>query len=109
MGCEIERASRKAAFAVLTLLLLAAPPSLAGLEGSRPEQRGGPDDDQYYQIYKGRVTVPVANALGLPCHLLKGPDDYRLIEGAARQAYLARIPVVVLMTRAALLGGGEKP
>jgi sulfopyruvate decarboxylase subunit alpha len=72
-------------------------------------QRGGPDDDQYYQIYKGRVTVPVANALGLPCHLLKGTDDYHLIEGAARQAYLARIPTVVLMTRAALLGGGEKP
>jgi sulfopyruvate decarboxylase subunit alpha len=69
-------------------------------------QRGGPDDDQYYQIYKGRVTVPVANALGLPCHVLNGTDDYYLIEGAARQAYLARVPVVVLMTRAALLDGG---
>jgi sulfopyruvate decarboxylase subunit alpha len=72
-------------------------------------QRGGPDDDQYYQIYKGRVTVPVANSLGLPCHVLNGDGDYHLIEGAACQAYLARVPVVVLMTRAALLAGGEKP
>jgi sulfopyruvate decarboxylase subunit alpha len=72
-------------------------------------QRGGPDDDQYYQIYKGRVTVPVASALGLPCHVLNGDGDYHLIEGAACQAYLARIPTVVLMTRAALLGGGAAP
>jgi sulfopyruvate decarboxylase subunit alpha len=72
-------------------------------------QRGGPDDDQYYQIYKGRVTVPVANALGLPCHVLTGADDYHLIEDAARQAHLARMPVAVLLTRDALLGGGEGP
>ncbi len=72
-------------------------------------QRGGPDDDQYYQIYKGRVTIPVGNALGLPCHVLNGDGDYPLIEDAARQAYLARLPVVVLMTRGALLGGIEGP
>jgi sulfopyruvate decarboxylase subunit alpha len=72
-------------------------------------QRGGPDDDQYYQIYKGRATAPVASALGLPCHVLNGADDYHLIEDSARQAYLARMPVAVLMTRQALLGGGEEP
>jgi sulfopyruvate decarboxylase subunit alpha len=72
-------------------------------------QRGGADDDQYYQIYKGRVTVPVANALGLPCHVLTGAGDFHLIEHASRQSYLARMPVVVLMTRNALLGGGEGP
>jgi sulfopyruvate decarboxylase subunit alpha len=72
-------------------------------------QRGGPDDNQYYQIYKGKVTVPVANALGLPCHTLAGPQDYYVIEQASRQAYLARSPVVLLFTRRALLGDGQGP
>lgn len=70
-------------------------------------QRGGPDDDQYYQIYKGRVTIPVVNALGLACHILTGPGDYHLIEAGSRQAFLARMPVVLFFTRAALLGDGE--
>ena len=72
-------------------------------------QRGGPDDNQYYQIYKGKVTVPVAHALGLPCHTLAGPEDYHLIEQGSRQAFLARLPVVLLLMRRALLGDDLEP
>jgi sulfopyruvate decarboxylase subunit alpha len=68
-------------------------------------QRGDADDNQYYQIYKGRVTVPVIEALGLPYHVVAGPDDYHLIEDASRQASLARMPAVLLFTKQALLGG----
>lgn len=71
-------------------------------------QRGGADDDQYYQVYKGRVTAPVARAIGLPCHMIAGVGDYRLIEEGARQAYLARSPVVLLLERQALLGDGAR-
>ena len=66
--------------------------------------RGGVDDDQYYQVYKGRVTAPVLDAIGLPYHWVRGPDDYRLIGEADRQARLARVPVALLFTRAAVLG-----
>jgi len=68
-------------------------------------QRGGHDDDQYYQIYKGRVTVPVIEALNLPYHHVDTPDQYHIIEGAYRQAVLARMPVAVLLSRRALMGG----
>lgn len=71
-------------------------------------QRGGPDDDQYYQVYKGRVAAPVARAIGLPCHVIAGQDDYHLIEEGARQARLARSPVVLLLNRRALLGDSAK-
>ena len=67
-------------------------------------QRGGVDDDQYYQIYKGRVTAPVLDAIGLPHHLVRGPGDYRLIAEADRQARLARLPVALLFGKAALVG-----
>jgi sulfopyruvate decarboxylase subunit alpha len=70
-------------------------------------QRGGADDDQYYQVYKGRVTIPVLDALGLPYHAVTGPDDYGLIEQTSRQAFLARRPAVLLFTRRALLGEGR--
>ncbi len=65
-------------------------------------QRGGTDDDQYYQIYKGRVTVPVLEALGLPYHLATTREDIALIPGARMQAYLSRGPVAVLLSKEAL-------
>jgi sulfopyruvate decarboxylase subunit alpha len=71
--------------------------------------RGGPDDNQYYQIYKGKVTLPVATALGLPCHMVVGIEDYHLIEQGFRQAYLARSPVALLFMRKALLGDDTEP
>jgi sulfopyruvate decarboxylase subunit alpha len=64
--------------------------------------RGGAEDNQYYQVYKGRVTVPVLNALGLPHHWVIGATDYRLIGLAHRQAQLARAPVLLLFDRLAL-------
>jgi sulfopyruvate decarboxylase subunit alpha len=67
-------------------------------------QRGGFDDDQYYQVYKGRVTAPVLDAIGVPYESVRGPADYELIADAQRQAQLARRPVALLFTRAALLG-----
>jgi len=66
-------------------------------------QRGGHDDDQYYQIYKGRVTVPVLDAIGIPYHFVDGPEDFHIIEQASQQAYLARTPVAVLLSRSALV------
>jgi sulfopyruvate decarboxylase subunit alpha len=69
--------------------------------------RGRQDDGYYYQMYKGRVTVPVLDAIGLSHHLVAGPADLDLIEEAAREADLARRPVVLLFTRRALLGDVE--
>jgi sulfopyruvate decarboxylase subunit alpha len=65
-------------------------------------QRGGTDDDQYYQIYKGKVTVPVLEALRLPYHVAKTSDDVALIPDAYRQATLSRGPVAVLLSKDAL-------
>jgi sulfopyruvate decarboxylase subunit alpha len=70
-------------------------------------QRGGIDDDQYYQVYKSRVTVPVLEAIGLPHHAVLGPHDYGLIASAQRQAWLARLPVALLFHRAALMSDDE--
>jgi sulfopyruvate decarboxylase subunit alpha len=70
--------------------------------------RGGAEDNQYYQVYKGRVTVPVLNALGLPHHGVIGPADYRLIGLARRQAELARLPVLLLFDRLALVGDDNR-
>ncbi|MFO1286028.1 MAG: hypothetical protein U1F49_05535 [Rubrivivax sp.] len=36
-------------------------------------QRGSFDDNQYYQMYKGRVAEPLLSALGLPYHVIDGP------------------------------------
>jgi len=67
-------------------------------------QRGGAEDNQYYQVYKGRVTVPVLDALRLPHHAVAEPGQYKLIGQAQRQAQLARVPVLLLFDRLALLG-----
>jgi len=68
-------------------------------------QRGEADDNQYYQVYKGRVTEPVLRAMGLPYHRISGPEHYALIGAALQQAELSRMPVALLLSRAALLGG----
>jgi sulfopyruvate decarboxylase subunit alpha len=64
--------------------------------------RGGHDDGYYYQTYKHRVITPVLDALGLPHHTLRTPDDLGIIPDAARQAWLSRRPVVLLAHRDAL-------
>jgi sulfopyruvate decarboxylase subunit alpha len=66
--------------------------------------RGDFDDNQYYQMYKGRVCEPVLDAMGLPHHVIDGPDELSLIEDGARQAFLNRLPVVLLLRRRALVG-----
>jgi sulfopyruvate decarboxylase subunit alpha len=66
-------------------------------------QRGGIDDDQYYQVYKGRVTAPVLTAIGVPHHVVEGPQHFDRIGEAFRQANLARLPVALLMQRAAFV------
>ena len=66
--------------------------------------RGSHDDNYYYQMYKGRVTIPVLQGIGLPHHIVASPSDYYLIEEAAREAYLNRLPVVLLLTQRGLLG-----
>lgn len=72
-------------------------------------QRGGIDDDQYYQVYKDRVTEPVLTALGVPAHRVRGAQDHRLIASAWRQAELARRPVALLFERMAFLADPPAP
>lgn len=67
-------------------------------------QRGSFDDNQYYQMYKGRVAEPLLSALGLPYHVIDGPEDFDLVQHGARQAYLCRQPLVLLLRRRALVG-----
>ena len=67
-------------------------------------QRGGVDDDQYYQVYKGRVTEPVLDAIGVPHHRVRSVADRGLIGQAQRQANLSRLPVALLFERQALVG-----
>jgi sulfopyruvate decarboxylase subunit alpha len=64
--------------------------------------RGGVGDNQYYHAYKGRVTEPVLAAVGVPYHVVNGPEDFHIIAGAWDQAALYRMPVVVLLNRGAL-------
>lgn len=66
--------------------------------------RGAADDDQFFQSYKGRVTGPVLNALGFPCHRLDRVENAGVIGDAARQARLARSPVAVLLSGKLLRG-----
>jgi sulfopyruvate decarboxylase subunit alpha len=66
--------------------------------------RGGYDDNQYYQMYKGRIVEPVLQALGLPHYVVDGPEDLSRIGEGARHAYLNRMPAVVLLRRRALGG-----
>lgn len=67
--------------------------------------RGNFDDGFYYQMYKGRVTIPVLQGLGLPHWVIDGPEQLSLIEQGSRQAFLSRLPVVLLLRRRALVGG----
>ena len=84
----------------------------AGREGSgqqrhrrpRVAHRGHHDDNQYYQMYKGRICEPVLEAMGLPHWVVDGPEGIGVIGDAARQAWLNRMPVVVLLRRRALVG-----
>lgn len=69
--------------------------------------RGGPEDNQYYHAYKGRVTEPVLAAMGIPYHHVRGPEDFRLIDGAWQQSMLYRMPVVLLLSRNALYDEGR--
>ncbi|MFN0072256.1 MAG: thiamine pyrophosphate-binding protein [Chloroflexota bacterium] len=71
--------------------------------------RGSHDDGYYYQTYKGRVTAPVLDAVGVPYHHVTGPDHFELIGEAAFQAYLSRRPVALLFSRRALLGPDSRP
>ena len=64
--------------------------------------RGHFDDNQYYQMYKGRICEPVLKAMGLPNWVIDGPEGLPMIGDAARQAYLNRLPVVVLLRKKAL-------
>jgi sulfopyruvate decarboxylase subunit alpha len=61
-------------------------------------QRGGVEDDQYFQSYKGRVTAPVLEALRIPYHPCRELADLTVIDQAWRQAWLARAPVAVLLS-----------
>lgn len=65
--------------------------------------RGHFDDNQYYQMYKGRVCEPVLAAMGLPHWVIDGPERIPIIGDAVRQAYLSRLPVVLLLRRRALV------
>lgn len=64
--------------------------------------RGQLDDNQYYQMYKGRICEPVLKAMGLPCYVIDGPEQLGLITDGARIAYLNRLPVVLLLRKRAL-------
>jgi sulfopyruvate decarboxylase subunit alpha len=66
--------------------------------------RGGPDDAYFYQAYKGRVTVPVLDALQIPYHRIERADDLTLIEDGYRQATMWRMPVVLLLGQRVLNG-----
>ena len=64
--------------------------------------RGCFDDNQYYQMYKGRVTERVLEGMGLPHYVIDGPEQLSMIEHGARQAFLSRMPVVLLLRKQAL-------
>jgi sulfopyruvate decarboxylase subunit alpha len=65
--------------------------------------RGCFDDGYYYQMYKGRMTEPVLKAMGLPYYIVDGPDQLSLVEQGARQAFLSRLPLTLLLRRNALV------
>ena len=60
------------------------------------------DDNQYYQQYKGRLCEPVLEAMGLPYYVIEGPEQLSLIVDGAREAFLKRMPVVLLLRKQAL-------
>lgn len=65
--------------------------------------RGALEDNQYYQMYKGRICEPVLAAMGLPHYLVEGPEELGKIEDGVRHAWLNRLPVVLLLRKRALL------
>jgi sulfopyruvate decarboxylase subunit alpha len=64
--------------------------------------RGCFDDGYYYQMYKGRTTERVLEGMGLPYYVIEGPHQFELIEQGTRQAFLSRLPLVLLLRRNAL-------
>ena len=64
--------------------------------------RGHFDDGQYFQQYKGRLCEPVLEAMGLPHYVIEGPEQLSLIVDGAREAFLKRMPVVLLLRKQAL-------
>lgn len=69
--------------------------------------RGGADDEYFYQAYKGRVAEPVLAGIGIPTYRVSDADGVGVINDAARQAVLNRMPAVVLLSSRALLGDRE--
>ncbi len=69
--------------------------------------RGGPGDAFYYQQYKGAVTIPVLDAIGIPWSRVDGPNGWDVLGPARQQAELRRRPVVLLADRPALRIAGE--
>jgi sulfopyruvate decarboxylase subunit alpha len=67
-------------------------------------ERGRAEDGFYYQSYKGQVAYDVLTAAGLVVHRVEGPGDDWLIERASEQAMMHRKPVVLLCSKAALVG-----
>ena len=65
--------------------------------------RGCFDDGYYYQMYKGPTTPSVLEAIGLPYYIIDGPEQFALIEQGARQSFLSRLPLVLLLRRRALV------
>src|SRR5689334_10879027 len=85
---------RKAALVCQNSALLLAVNALGGMAYHHQvpmllvaAHRGGHDDNQYYQMYKGRITEPVLAAMGLRHHVIEGPDELDRIEGAVREAW----------------------
>ena len=68
-------------------------------------QRGKSEDRYFYQLYKGRVTCPVLEGLGVPYYTIDGREHIPIIEEGARQAFLSRQPLIFLMRRRALVDG----
>jgi sulfopyruvate decarboxylase subunit alpha len=102
---------RRAALICQNAGLLLAANALAGmaLHHQTPflalaAHRGAYDDSFFYQVYKGQTVEGVLHALEVPFYVVDDESQLGLVERAAKQAYLARRPVVLLLRRQALLG-----
>lgn len=58
-------------------------------------------------MYKGRLTEPVLKAAGFPYYVIDGPEQLHLVEQGARQAFLSRLPLTLLLRRNALVARRE--
>jgi sulfopyruvate decarboxylase TPP-binding subunit len=54
-------------------------------------------------MYKGRATEAMLQGMGLPYYIIDGPEQFSLIEQGARQSFLSRLPLTLLMRRRALI------